>query len=242
MINWTCNLCGQGHQNDIQYFHREVGLCLGCGSNVRFRAIWYLIESYILSAGQNTAIEIIGVGLSDAELYARKLAQAFNYQNTYFHQEPFLDITDRSSASNYKNLDFVICSDVLEHVDMPVENAFQNLNLMLKQGGFLIFSVPYFTDAISKQTIEHFPAHKNSRVSIEDGREYLILDNKIAHANLCWHGGAGNVLEKRVFAESAVKKHLADNNFIVTETCEDQPSLGIIYNQVGSKIMICVKQ
>ncbi len=242
MIQWTCNFCGQDNRNDIAYFHRELGLCPTCGSNVRFRAIWHLIDRYILRVSGNTLQEIEGIGLSDADLYANKLSVILNYRNTFFHQAPFLDITDAVSAAKYKNLDFVICSDVLEHVDAPVDDAFKNLGVMLKKGGLLIFSVPYFTDAVSPTSIEHFAKHKSNRVVVEDGREYLITDSSIAYANLCWHGGPGSVLERRVFAETAVKKHLSESGFVVEEICDHLSNKGIIYNMVGSKVMICRKR
>jgi 2-polyprenyl-3-methyl-5-hydroxy-6-metoxy-1,4-benzoquinol methylase len=38
------------------------------------------------------------------------------------------------------------CSDVLEHVVPPVENAFCGLSDLLKPNGVLIFSVPYILD------------------------------------------------------------------------------------------------
>jgi hypothetical protein len=241
MIQWICNICGHAGQNEVHYFHRETGLCAYCGSNVRFRAIWYLLGKYVIEANVNKLGSISGIGLSDADLYANKLSHILNYRNTFYHQAPFLDISDYSSASNYTNLDFVICSDVLEHVDVPVEASFKNLSLMIKTGGYLIFSVPYFTDAISSQTVEHFSQHKSNRVLVEDGREYLITDKNVVYANLCWHGGPGSVLERRVFAEAAVKKHLADAGFAIKEVCEDVPEKGIVYNMVGSKVLMCRK-
>jgi SAM-dependent methyltransferase len=241
MIHWTCNLCGHDSQNGIEYFHREMGLCSNCGSNVRFRAIWYLLKKYVFQINIDKPEKIVGIGLSDADLYANKLSKMLSYKNTYFHQKPFLDITDSWSAAKYTDLDFVICSDVLEHVDAPVANAFKNLSRMVKESGYLIFSVPYVTDAISQQTIEHFVQHKESRVAFEDGREYLITDKDIAYANLCWHGGPGSVLERRVFAEAAVRQHLAENGFVIQEVGDGIAEQGIIHNTLGSKVMICRK-
>ncbi len=242
MIDWTCNLCGQRNKNEPNYFHRELGLCIKCGSNVRFRAIWRMVEKYVLEPHGGDLSKITGVGLSDAQLYAKRLARLLNYKNTYYHQAPFLDITDPVSASQYSSLDFVICSDVLEHVDRPVEIAFKNLWDILKMDGVLILSVPYVTDAVSLETIEHFVPHKQNRVVVEDGREYLITDNGHTYTNLAWHGGPGSVLERRVFAEAALKSTLVTTGFRLIEICEPLPKIGVIYNLVGSKILICRKE
>lgn len=242
MIRWTCNFCISTNQHDIGYFHRELGACEKCGSNVRFRAILYLLEKYVVHGNKDQLAKIRGIGLSDADLYANRLSVLVQYKNTFFHKAPFLDITDPISASQYQNLDFVICSDVLEHVDVPVESAFANLAAMLKSGGALILSVPYFTDAVSAHTIEHFVQHKSNKTVVEDGREYLVTDTGAVYANLCWHGGPGSVLERRVFAETALRKCLSDSGFAIEEICGDIPQAGIIYNMVGSKVMMCRKQ
>lgn len=242
MINWTCNLCRHESQNRVDYFHREMGTCENCGSNVRFRAIWYLLTKYVLPININSPKKIVGIGLSDANVYADRLSVFFSYTNTYYHQEPLLDITNSASAAQYSNLDFIICSDVLEHVEMPVNNAFKNLGAMLKHGGYLIFSVPYFTDAISEHTIEHFAPHKKLLVAVEDGREYVISESHIAYTNACWHDGPGSILERRVFSERAVYEHLGRNGLELQEIGDGIADQGIISNMKGSKVMICRKQ
>src|SRR5690349_12515432 len=157
-IPFFCNLCGTPNSGTLRELSREALTCTHCGSNVRFRAMGYLVTKEVL--GRPAALpdvaadkSISGVGLSDAENYARPLAEKFDYTNTFYHTDPHLDITaiDGSRVGRY---DFIVASDVFEHVVPPVANAFANARRMLKPGGKLIFTVPFVPDGRTK---EHFP-------------------------------------------------------------------------------------
>ena len=50
--------------------------------------------------------------------------------------------------------DFIIASDVFEHIAPPVSRAFVNARRLLKPGGVMIFSVPFSLEA---DTVERFP-------------------------------------------------------------------------------------
>ena len=96
---------------------------------------------------------LVGVGLSDAVLYAVPLAEKVDYLNTYYHTEPYLDITD-IPAELERTLDFMISSDVFEHVPPPAARAFDGAYRTLKPGGHLLLTVPFTND---DETVEHFP-------------------------------------------------------------------------------------
>jgi 2-polyprenyl-3-methyl-5-hydroxy-6-metoxy-1,4-benzoquinol methylase len=83
-----------------------------------------------------------GLGISDSEIYADRLTECFGYTNTFYHQEPAFDLS-RPDETEFGKYDFVICSDVLEHVSLPVERSFESLVRLLKPFGVLIFTVPY---------------------------------------------------------------------------------------------------
>ena len=96
---------------------------------------------------------IEGIGLSDADAYAVPLADKFDYANTFFHAEPRLDIAE-ADIERYGGCDFIVASDVFEHVAPPVSRAFENAHRLLKSGGKLIFTVPF---TLEDATVEHFP-------------------------------------------------------------------------------------
>ena len=82
-IPFFCNLCGTPNSGTLRELSREALTCTHCGSNVRFRAMAYLVTKEVL--GRPTALpevpvmkNIAGVGLSDAENYAKPLAEKFD--------------------------------------------------------------------------------------------------------------------------------------------------------------------
>jgi SAM-dependent methyltransferase len=94
--------------------------------------------------------DIRGIGLSDWIGYAAPLAQKLNYTNTFYHQEPRLDITD-IDPSLEETLDFLIATDVFEHIAPPISVAFENSHKLLKPTGVFILTVPYGKDAVPVQ-------------------------------------------------------------------------------------------
>jgi SAM-dependent methyltransferase len=146
-IPFLCNLCAGANEGTLAALSREALTCKSCGSNVRFRAIAYLVTREML--GRPIALpdlpvrkDIAGIGLSDAWAYALPLAEKFSYENTFYHTEPRLDIADIDPARAGR-YDFIIASDVFEHVAPPVARAFANARRLLKPGGKLIFTVPF---------------------------------------------------------------------------------------------------
>lgn len=140
--------------------------------------------------------------MSDWDGYARILSELLDYTNTYYHQEPLLDVTNSEHSSRYNGLDFVISTDVLEHIDAPVTKALSNIRSMLKTGGILILSVPYLE---GYETIEHFPHLHQYKICDVNGKYVLVnvrADGRIeTFENLSFHGGPGSILERRVFGE-----------------------------------------
>ncbi len=217
-IAYRCNLCGAANRGTLAQLSRETPSCTCCGSNVRFRAMAYLVTREVLGRpAVLTAIpphpEITGMGLTDAGAYARPLAAAFAYENTWFHTEPRVDIT-QIDASREGRYDFVVSSDVFEHVLPPVNRAFVNARRLLKPGGKFIFTVPFNLEA---QTTEHFPdLHDWSMAEVDgtwtltnvtaDGRAQRFTD-------LVFHGGPGSTLEMRLFCLDALKREFEAAGF-----------------------------
>ena len=144
MVSFTCNICGTA--NTLDEIPWEPPTCTGCRSNVRMRALIYLlsVELYgrvlpLPEFPKNKDIK--GFGLSDDLLYAIPLAKKFDYANTFYDREPYFDMT-ASHPEQYGTYDFILSSDVFEHVAPPVERCFDEAFRLLKPNGFLCITVP----------------------------------------------------------------------------------------------------
>ena len=157
--------------------------------------------------------DLVGIGLSDAECYAQPLARKLGYTNTFFHTEPHLDIANvpDDHAALY---DFIIASDVFEHVAPPVSRAIRNAHRLLKPDGVLIFTVPF---TLEPDTVEHFPLLHDYQV-YETGTGWQLenrtVDGQVqVHRDLVFHGGPGTTLEMRLFSRPALEREFAAAGF-----------------------------
>ncbi|MGC2658543.1 MAG: methyltransferase domain-containing protein [Bryobacteraceae bacterium] len=87
---------------------------------------------------------VVGLGLTDSHAIASLLEDRLSYKNTFLHQDPRFDIT--RDPSPIGPLDFLIASDVFEHVEPPVNRAFRQAAAILKPSGFLLLTVPWVFD------------------------------------------------------------------------------------------------
>ena len=211
IISFICNICGHKCKSRLSDLDREIPSCNRCGSNVRFRWIIHVLsielfnESKILSDFPYSP-DIIGVGMSDWVGYAGVLSNKLGYTNTFYDQEPKLDITSIDSSYTDK-YDFIISSDVFEHVNPPVSIAFDNCYKILKPGGVMIFSVPY-SNVLGSKTIEYYPDLYKYQIVKENGQ--WVLENTAKDGtrqefrNLEFHGGPGQTLAMRLFSEDSL--------------------------------------
>ena len=149
-----------------------------------------------------------GLGISDSDIYSNRLASVFSYTNTFYHREPFFDLTKPDEAE-FGRYDFVICSDVLEHIPPPVDVAFETLAKLLKPSGVLILTLPY---SLEPATMEHFPQLQQFGIVDLGGRSVLVNrvgDGYEVHDRLVFHNGPGKTLEMRVFTEAEIREKLA---------------------------------
>ncbi len=216
---FRCNICGERCQTALDRLGREDGSCKSCGSCSRMRAVIRVLSTELF--GKSLLLEnfpahpdIRGLGMTDWVGYANTLAEKFSYQNTYYDQEPRLDISAVEIPVHFLANDFVISSEVFEHVVPPVSRAFENVAKMLKPGGLFILTVPYTN---KEETIEHFPDLYDFTV-VEDHQTF-VLRNKTREGvieefrNLVFHGGPGTTLEMRAFSENSIIQHLRNAGF-----------------------------
>jgi hypothetical protein len=139
----------------------------------------------------------------------------------------------------------MISSDVLEHVQPPVHLAFEGTHQTLKDGGWLILTVPYMNSL--EHTIEHFPElYDYEFLEVEQGKYILrnitLSGDEQLYQNLRFHGGPGMSLEMRVFSQSDLLRHLEEADFSSFRIAsEDVPELGIVWNTEDSLPLVCRK-
>ena len=200
---FTCNVCGGFSVFSPQGDWREAASCTNCASSVRSRQMAYLVSMFTTNAPEILPRvyrhDLTGVGLSDSEFLASQLSKSFNYTNTYYHTKPMLDICNPSEEW-IERADFLVSSDVFEHVPAPVSSAFAGTYRVLKAGGVLILTVPF--DGRS-QTTEHYPNVRQFAVT-NVAKEWLLVgktssDSFEVHRDLVFHGGPGTTVEMRFF-------------------------------------------
>lgn len=239
-VRFTCNLCGSNSVFEVDGSYRESASCQVCQSNVRFRELMYHLFVRLTGApgilARCKTFPYSGIGLTDSPRYADRLSRLTRrkYQNTYYHQEPRLDICDPGERW-LESADFLIASDVFEHVPPPVQRAFDGAAAVLKPGGVLLLTVPFGYSP----TVEHFPDLRDFAV-VELGGERLLVnrtgpgDYSIRN-DLVFHYGQGATLEMRVFGYQDIVDHLEAAGFRdIRVHAEDVPEFGIFHDDAFS--------
>ncbi|MEM6502643.1 MAG: class I SAM-dependent methyltransferase [Cyanobacteria bacterium P01_C01_bin.89] len=227
------------------FLNREAPSCMRCGSNVRMRSLMHVLSSALF----NKSIplpdfpdrpDLRGIGMSCWDGYAIPLAQKLGYLNTYYHQEPHFDI--RHPPEDWREtLDFIISSDVFEHIEPPVSVTFDHAYRLLKPGGLMVFTVPYAED-INAPTDEHFPELYDYEMLETDGEFRLKNITKDGREqwfdNLVFHGGPGLNLEMRMFGERDLIAELERAGFSVEIWRDPVFEFGIYWSHRGSLPML----
>lgn len=232
-FNFRCNICG----NRVSYLRdgikREHWSCYYCMSTLRWRSIIHALSSELF--GKSLALpdfprrpNIVGAGLSDWDGYASVLETKLSYTNTFYHQEPFLDITS-IQPEQYESYDFIISSDVFEHIAPPFSRAFENAQRLLKPDGVMIFTVPY----VEGLTTEHFPDLHEYSLQKRQGTWTLLnrtVDGRTQEfSNLIFHGGPGSVLEMRVCGKDSLLQEVRAAGFESVRIYDTEfPEFGLV--------------
>lgn len=245
MVAFTCNLCGAW--NEVEQFATEPATC-SCGSNVRLRALVHLLSLELF--GRSLPLpafprlkSIRGLGMSDKECCAERLADKFDYTNTWYDREPRFD-SSRPDSALWGQYDFILSADVLEHVGPPVEATLTQLCRMLKPRGFLgvtVFCSP--SDVLR----EHFPDLHDYRIVPLGGSQVLInrrADGTLEiREDLIFHGGSGSTLEMREFGASSLREKLLAAGFQEVEfLVENLPEIGVFFDHDVSQPLIARKE
>jgi SAM-dependent methyltransferase len=235
----TCNICNALCEDESSQLLRDVPSCPGCGSTARIRAVVYVLTEALFGRSMSLSElperhDLTGIGLSDWG-YVPGLLSKFSYRNTFFDRAPQLDITD-PPGELYGAHDFLISSDVFEHVAPPAERAFDGAFQLLKPGGTFVLTVPYL---FAGETMEHFPNLNEFEIFDFGGGQILVnrtVDKRWeVFDGLRFHGGEGAVLEMRIFSHDSVLQHLRAAGFeVITDWKDREPEFGPFWRQPHS--------
>jgi SAM-dependent methyltransferase len=246
-LYFRCNVCGGSCAAPMGALERESPSCRRCGSTVRTRTLVHLLTSELF--GRSIALpdlplrrDLLGIGLSDAKSYANRLSDKLGYTNTFLHRDPRLDIT-APPAELCEHYDFIIASEVFEHVAPPVSRAFLSARRLLKPHGVLVFSVPYTLDP---DTHEHYPELYDYRVVQSDGcwrLENRTADGRVQiYTDPVFHGGPGSTLEMRRFSRSGLIREFTDAGFAGVRIADEaQLEYGIVWPHPWSVPMVAYR-
>jgi len=241
VIEFTCNICGKHNRAASRELGREAASCAGCGSSVRMRGLLRVLSTEIFGVSLTLpefprVKSLRGLGLSDSPQYAEQLALKFDYRNTFHDREPLLDLGNPLGAE-LGSYDFIVSSEVFEHVAPPASNAFANAFRLLKPAGVLVLTAPY---SIGGDTKEHFTGlGEFGLAQVGDGVLLVnrtVRDEIEVHDNLVFHFGAsGPALEMREFSESGLRNELTCAGFGEVRIYSDNfPPFGIVSSESWS--------
>jgi SAM-dependent methyltransferase len=233
MAEFLCNVCGAQNSYSGEPLERETPGCSRCGSNLRTRSLLWALSMELF--GIPLALPDFprvkswrGLGTSDSPQYANRLAEAFDYRNTFYERQPKFDLAPPPPEP--ETYDFITSSDVLEHVAPPCDLAFRNCYAMLKPTGVLVFTVPYEIE----DAAEHFPELHQYALAEVGNRMVLVNRTRAGEIqvleNLSFHrSGAGRALEMRVFSEKTLRDTLAAAGFTTLRVyTENYAPFGIV--------------
>jgi SAM-dependent methyltransferase len=248
MVGFTCNICGAANQCAREQLTREASTCTACGSSSRTRSLIWLLSRELF--GTELVLpdfprikSLRGLGMTDSNEYARRLTDKFDYRNTFYDREPKFDITD-PPPEELGRYDFLISSEIFEHVLPPPKRAFKNAHALLKPSGLLILTVPY---SMEKSMHEHYPQIHKFGFAEVDGELVLVNRTRTGELQLfekpVFHwSGAGKTLEMREYTERDLKRMLAESGFAGARICaENYLPYGIVYPEKWSLPMVARK-
>ena len=179
---FTCNICeSESRLGPAHYYDPELPSCDRCGSNIRMRWLAHRLSRELF--GRSLPLSqfprqrsLTGLGLTDPEILAGRLAESFTYRNTFLHREPRFDI--RSDDSPLGPVDFLIASEVFEHIEPPVAPAFRNAYRVLKPSGVFLLTVPWVWDGGAGQALPELYDWK----AVREGDKWAIVNRNAAGA------------------------------------------------------------
>jgi len=220
---WTCVICATENEETAGPVNREGVRCDRCRSTWRVRAT----AVGLLHARQAPLRPLRdlapnwgsrGIGCSDDPVLAAAFSAQFDYLNTYLHRAPKVDLCEPPAALRGQ-LDFIVCSDVLEHVPPVPERALAGMVSLLGLAGVAVLSVPM---SMQGATREFYPGMVSYSTRPDRSIDWVDhAGNQHHDPNPEYHGGAGRTLAFRLWSRMGIEESLRSVGF--TEVV-DSPS------------------
>jgi SAM-dependent methyltransferase len=244
---FLCNVCGRWNYLPPRRLTREDGHCTRCRCYGRLRSVVYAVSAHfspdeIVLARMKPRKDVRGVGCSDWG-YDKLLAAKFDYVNTFYDHQPRLDLRDVDwSRWPPESVDFITCTDVLEHVEPPIEQTFDNMRRLLKPGGVAVLTVPA---SLAPATHENFHDLHQWRIETEGERQVIVnrrRDGTIERFDdLRFHGGEGLTLEFRRFSRQGLIDNVHGAGLRVAAIYEKSLAAHAIPLNAGNFVLVAQK-
>ncbi len=196
----ACNICGSSGTFIRQELQREGFLCSNCSASSRHRAVIYVLgkclgTSSVPLAAWPSRKEIRMLESSGRGSYPMMLKEKFEYFNTEYRTQASLIQQPSSRYADFQKLafsdehfDYVIATDVFEHIRED-EKAFSEVYRVLKKNGTFILTVPY----------NHEWETTLVRVKTEGDKDVFLLPPE-------YHGGGGQTLAYRTYGRDLLDR------------------------------------
>lgn len=200
MFDWSLSLT---QPDKIVIAWTEKLACDNCGMNSRMRAVWDFVTSRLGGLNEGSAVylpERITPGfvkwkerfpLAVGSEYVGPEARSGTYHKVgalddVLHQDlTHLDFPDAS-------FDLIISQDVFEHIP-SYRRAFQECSRVLKRGGTLVFSIPFFPELAKTQV--RATLHENGDIHSDYPLEYHG-DPMSSAGSLCFQHFGWDILDE----------------------------------------------
>lgn len=219
-ISGQCNICGWQGEFLLKVQGREGYHCRNCGASSRLRMVMFGLGHLLGYAEQpaylwprNKAVRILES--SPRGPYPALLADKFDYYGTEFDAEKIRAGTNPRTYADFQNLhyadesfDYVIASDVFEHVRRDLD-GFRQVYRVLKKGGTFLLTVPY----------DHERQGTITRIDTSGVEDVHLMEPE-------YHGGGGHTITYRNYGRELLAT-LHEIGFTVGHLRSAVPAHGI---------------
>lgn len=196
-MGFTFHLASVTPEGSVRIGQTETGLCQGCGLNSRMRAVVDLVR-LLESSGACLLAEQVTPALAVFDrLFDRVIGSEYlgpdvapgsihRRDRTKVRHEDFtrLSVADDS-------VDLVVTQDVFEHIP-DFDRAFSECRRVLRPGGRMVFTVPFFPDQESTEVI----ARLRPDGTVEHAGPPEIHGNPLGGGSLCFQHFGWDILER----------------------------------------------